>query len=173
MAESKGSDGPSTDSSRDARDPAPDDVTEVRLLLVSDIHTAIKRVAALTGVVCADIAAGSGGAERDAAEDAGDGGGSTARPAREPPLDTRPTPISAVLCSGDIVDVPTSAQKDAEAVSTAEGELSSILAGLENIRCRVFYIPGNVSQRRMAVCCVSPRVRRFSVTAPATQRHLD
>ena len=58
--------------------------------------------------------------------------------------------VDVVLCLGDSLNMSTADQSSRDALITGESDLSQVLTCLENIKCRVLYIPGNV--RRVDGC---------------------
>jgi hypothetical protein len=49
-----------------------------------------------------------------------------------------------VVCLGDCCDMSAEDQVSAEGVATGEGHMSQVISCLENIKCKVVYVPGNV-----------------------------
>ena len=75
-----------------------------------------------------------------------------------------------MIATGDIVDVTTEQQSDPTAVARAEGEMSSLLAVMENVRCKVIYVPGNVRDHTRVVprAACQPRTRGDRCHSPVT-----
>jgi len=51
--------------------------------------------------------------------------------------------VDFILCCGDLTNMDPAYEHVPELVSACEGEMSSVIAGLENVCGRVVYIPGN------------------------------
>ena len=52
--------------------------------------------------------------------------------------------MDLVVCLGDSLNLLEAEQSDDTILAAAEAEMSQVLTCLENIKCRVVYIPGNV-----------------------------
>jgi hypothetical protein len=52
--------------------------------------------------------------------------------------------VDMVVCLGDCLNLLEEEQGKEEVLAAAEAELSQVVTCLENIKCRVVYIPGNV-----------------------------
>ena len=116
------------------------DALLLRILLVSDVHMAVERLAAVTDWARTakprwDAHVCLATAHRSSADRAW--------------CVWWGRSFDLVLATGDMLDMGTKDQDDPISVSKAEGELGTLLARLETVVSRVLYIPGNVRGLRL------------------------
>uniref|UniRef100_A0A7S1C9Z9 Calcineurin-like phosphoesterase domain-containing protein n=1 Tax=Bicosoecida sp. CB-2014 TaxID=1486930 RepID=A0A7S1C9Z9_9STRA len=134
-------------------------VLSCRILLVSDVHAAVKRVAALAAWCRAHVPGASTPDAGGPSWREGDGARGVAGVGSGQPF------LSCVLASGDLADMPEAEQTVLESVGSGEGDAAAVVAGLEDILCRVVYVPGNHDPVSMCDLESPPQLTSHSTSA--------
>eukprot|EP00026_Physarum_polycephalum_P014189 Phypoly_transcript_14677.p1 GENE.Phypoly_transcript_14677~~Phypoly_transcript_14677.p1 ORF type:complete len:287 (+),score=22.88 Phypoly_transcript_14677:112-972(+) len=78
-------------------------------------------------------------------------------------LSQRKREIDFIICSGDLTNFDPANEHIPELVSACEGEMSSVISGLENVCGRVVYIPGNHDAKTTLVETQQSRLTMHSI----------